>query len=249
MSSVFDSYGAYYDLLYGDKNYAAEVEYIDNLLKRYGKDTRQIIELGAGTGIHGSLLAEKGYKINGIELSSQMVARARVSSGFSIQQGDIRSLRLNQTFDAAISLFHVLSYQVTNEDILETLKTAHLHLRPGAIFIFDFWYSPAVYSQRPESRVKTMENAQAKITRWAEPKIYANENRVDVQYKIHAEEIQTRKTDEFFETHSMRHFSLPEIDLLATATGFERIQAEEFLTAAAPSENTWGVCVVLRRRP
>ena len=45
----------------------------------------------------------------------------------------------------------------------------------------------------------------------------------------------------------MRHFSLPELDLLAADAGFERVGAEEFLTGAAPGESTWGVCLTRRR--
>lgn len=33
--SVFDLYSIYYDLLYSDKDYNAEVKYIDSLLKKY----------------------------------------------------------------------------------------------------------------------------------------------------------------------------------------------------------------------
>ena len=35
MSKVFDSYAAYYDLLYKDKDYKLEVDYIVKLLKKY----------------------------------------------------------------------------------------------------------------------------------------------------------------------------------------------------------------------
>jgi len=45
----------------------------------------------------------------------------------------------------------------------------------------------------------------------------------------------------------MRHFSLPEIDIVAGVHGFERVAAEEFLTGNVPSESTWGVCVILKR--
>ena len=46
----------------------------------------------------------------------------------------------------------------------------------------------------------------------------------------------------------MRHFSLPELDLLAQVAGFERINVEEWLTGAPPSEATWGVCLVMRKQ-
>jgi len=45
----------------------------------------------------------------------------------------------------------------------------------------------------------------------------------------------------------MRHFSIPEIDLIARLTGFEMIHTEEFLTEKPASEETWGVCFVLKK--
>jgi hypothetical protein len=46
----------------------------------------------------------------------------------------------------------------------------------------------------------------------------------------------------------MRHFSLLELDLIAARSGFERLGAQELLTGNAPSEQTWGVCLVMRKR-
>ena len=96
-------------------------------------------------------------------------------------------------------------------------------------------------------RVKRMADELVEITRIAEPDIHPNENRVDVNYTI----FERNKTSGQFKTmqeqHPMRHLSLPEIDLLATSAGLKRLIAEEFLTGYAPSEETWGVCVVLQK--
>jgi hypothetical protein len=45
----------------------------------------------------------------------------------------------------------------------------------------------------------------------------------------------------------MRHFSIPEIRILADMNEFELVETKEFLTAAEPSEKTWGICFVLRK--
>jgi len=248
MSQVFDAYSGYYDLLYQDKDYVAEIAYIEKLLKRHGDNIHELLEFGSGTGIHGSLLAEAGFRVTGIELSQEMVNRATFTDGFSSRQGDIRSLNLNRSFDAVISLFHVMSYQVTNPDIQTTLSNAAGHLLPGGLFIFDFWYSPAVYTQNPVVRVKRMESDKLNITRIAEPKMYPNENRIDVKYTVYAQESLSKECQVFEEVHPMRHFSLPEIDLLADQAGFQKVAAEEFITGAVPGENTWGVCVVLCKK-
>jgi len=243
----FNAYSRYYDLLYRDKDYAAEVDYVHALLERYGVPGHEILELGSGTGKHGRLLAGHGYRVTGIERSAEMVAQAETTDGFTCQQGDIREVTTGRTFDAVLSLFHVISYQVSNADVSAVFARAAEQLQPGGLFIFDVWYSPAVYAQQPEVRVKRLEEGDLKITRIAEPVIYPNENRVDVNYTIFAQDGESGESQTFTENHPMRHFSLPELDLLATNAGFERLCAEAFLTGEAPGEETWGVCLVLRR--
>jgi hypothetical protein len=92
-----------------------------------------------------------------------------------------------------------------------------------------------------------MEDSDVRITRIAEPEIYPNMNRVDVNYTIFANNLLNGKVELFEESHPMRHFSLTEIELLARATGFEYLMAEEFLTGATPGVDTWGVCAVLKK--
>ncbi len=246
-NSIFIVYGQYYDLLYRDKDYAGEVKYLHDLLVRNGIPKGNLLELGSGTGKHACLLAEMGYTVHGIELSAEMIKKVRLVKGFTCQQGDITTANTGAKYDAVLSLFHVISYLTSNIQLQNVFSNAAKHLNVGGLFIFDFWYSPAVYSQRPSIRVKRIEDARCQITRLAEPVIYPNENRVDINYTIFANDLIDNGLQTITEKHSMRHFSLPEIDLLATSHGFERIGAEEFLSSKSVSENTWGVCVTLKK--
>jgi SAM-dependent methyltransferase len=244
---VFNAYSRYYDLLYRDKDYAAEADYVRSVLRTHRAHSGDLLEFGSGTGKHGRLLAAQGYQIHGIERSAEMVGAAQLAPGFTCQQGDIAAINMGRTYSAVLSLFHVISYQTTNQQLQAVFANAAAHLNPGGLFIFDFWYSPAVYAQKPSVRVKRMADAEVEITRIAEPVIHANDNRVDVHFTIFARELATGAVHTLQEVHPMRHFSLLEIDLLADTHGFERSGAEEFSTGKAPSEDTWGVCVVLQR--
>lgn len=246
-NAVFSTYSLYYDLLYRDKDYIAETIYIQDLLSRQGIKKGDLLEFGSGTGKHGRLLAAQGYKVHGIERSEDMVAQADVTTGFTCQQGDICEVELGRSFDAVLSLFHVISYQVSNVQLMAVFNNAAAHLCKGGLFIFDFWYTPAVYAQQPSVRVKRISDDEVEITRIAEPDIHVNENRVDVNYTIFARVKADGRLETFQEKHPMRHFSLPEIDLLAQMTGFKRIDAGEFLTNSHPSPKTWGVCVTLQK--
>jgi SAM-dependent methyltransferase len=246
-NDIYDSYSYYYDLLYRDKSYLKETEYIKDLLSDNNVLGDDILEFGSGTGKHGSILSDYGYKVHGIERSAKMLSKAKKKINFSFQQGDISSINLNKKYDAVISLFHVISYQTTNKNLKMVFTNAAKHLKIGGLFIFDFWYSPAVYKQIPSIRIKRISDEKVKITRLAEPKIFHNENKVEVKYTIFVKNVMTDQTQVFQEVHPMRHFSLPELDMISNDHGFKYIKSEEFLTGNQASENTWGLCMVLRK--
>ncbi len=253
-SSVFADYASYYDLLYKDKDYEGEANYISELIKRHCPEARSILELGSGTGIHASLLVEKGYRVHGIERSPEMLSRSRILAkerdtddellNFSL--GDIRKLRLNERFDAVIALFHVISYQTTNTDVNAAFATARHHLNPGGVFIFDAWYGPAVLTERPEVRIKRMADDQTSITRLAEPVLHPNENLVYVNYHVFVRDRATDSVKELKETHVMRYFFKPEIEMMAHRSRFSVLHSEEWMTGNPIDQNTWGACFIIK---
>jgi SAM-dependent methyltransferase len=240
----FDASAAYYDLLYDDREYEREAESLAGLLRRYAPATRSLLEFGSGTGRHARLLAAMGFAVTGVERSPRMLARA-VPGDYV--QADIRTVALDRQFDAVFSLFHVMSYQTSNDDVLAVLGRAGEHLRPGGLFVFDFWYTPAVLTQGAGTRVKRVGNDAIEVLRVAEPVLMPNLNRVDVNYRFRATDRATGRVSRAAECHPMRHFSLPELDLFARATGFVRRAAVELTTGNEPSTATWGPCVVLAK--
>jgi SAM-dependent methyltransferase len=252
-STVFSEYARYYDLLYKDKNYVGESEYIHGLIQRFAPGARTVLELGSGTGKHAALLARKSYQIHGVEISTDMLARAQalkenagVENALEFTQGDIRDVRIGKTFDVVLSLFHVFSYMTTNDDLLAAFATARTHLKPGGILIFDCWYGPAVLTERPSVRIKRMEDDQIQVTRLAEPVLHPNDNVVDVNYHVLIRNRQTEAVTEIKETHHMRYLFRPEIELLTEQGGFKVLHSEEWITGRKPGFDTWGVCFVAR---
>jgi SAM-dependent methyltransferase len=255
-SSLFSEYAHYYDLLYRDKNYQAEADYVAGLIHRFQPDAQSILELGSGTGIHANLLAKQGYRVHGIERSQEMLVRAQNAAQafkqtssigqLDFSQGDIRTVRLSKHFDVVMALFHVMSYQTTNDDVLAAFRVAREHLKEGSLFIFDVWYGPAVMTERPEVRVKRMADDQVEITRLAEPVLFPNENRVDVHYHIFVRNLVTQVVTEVKESHSMRYFFNPEIEWIAHQTGFHCLHVEEWLSRKVIGCDTWGVCFTLQ---
>ena len=251
--TAFQSYSQYYDLIYADKDYANETTYILAVLARHGLRARTLLELGCGTGRHALLLAERGFDVIGIERSPGMAEEAirrsasLTSGSFTCRIGDIRTTGLGETFDAVLSLFHVVSYQTTDDDVRAVFNAASAHLLPGGLFFFDVWHGPAVLAQRPSIRTKRVEG-QISILRIAEPELDIERRRVTVTLKVLVKDRSSGKLQKIKEVHFMRYFFPSEIDMFASDSGFEVTCSEGFLTGAMPSESTWSVAYVLRRR-
>lgn len=251
---IFERYSECYDLLYRDKDYAGEAAYVAQALRAVAPSASRLLEFGSGTGRHGRLLAGHGFDVVGIERSAGMAAAAEHGQAtsaphrFSCVVNDIRDVRLPQTFDAVVSLFHVVSYQVTNDDLMRAFASARAHLREGGLFLFDVWHGPAVLADRPAVRVKRVEDDRFQLSRIAEPEIDTQEGTVTVRYTVLGVDKRTGHMVDFVETHRVRYLFPTEIALLATAAGFEIVRTEEFLTGAPASDRTWGVSYLLRYR-
>lgn len=254
---VFEAYSQYYDLLYKDKDYVKETEYVNSLIIQFCPLTKNILELGCGTGIHAKKFAELGYYVEGIDLSETMlrlaidrqsVSEIAVSERLSFLEGDIRTYESSLRFDTIISLFHVMSYMISNEDLNQTFKTVKKHLKPQGIFIFDCWHGPGVIKDKPTSRSKSFENEIVSINRISKPTLLPNENRVDVDFEILIKNKATTDEIKLHELHSMRYLFIDEIKSIADINGLEIIHAEEWITKNTLTENSWNACYVCRNK-
>ncbi|HBT61438.1 MAG TPA: SAM-dependent methyltransferase [Elusimicrobia bacterium] len=256
MSRDFAGYARAYDLIYQDKDYAGEAAYVGRLLRRFHPAAKTLIEFGSGTGRHALHLARQGYKVCGVDRSEEMLARAKarraaLSSGsrrvMRFVRGDIRGVRLARRFDAALALFHVMSYQAADEDLRAAFLTARRHVREGGLFIFDAWHGPAVLAQRPGVRIKRVRDGRMEVLRRAQPVLFPDRDAVEVKYQLRIKWKTTGKREEVRETHLMRYVFAPEIARLAQDCGFKVLSAVEWLTGRPLGRRVWSACFVLRR--
>jgi SAM-dependent methyltransferase len=254
MDKVFNAYARYYDLLYKDKAYNTESEYIYSIIKQYAPDAESVMELGSGTGAHAGHIASFGYSVHGIDLSSTMVKQANerklnlpteIANRLVFEKGDVRDVRTGEKYDVIISLFHVMSYQTSNEDLLKAFETVVIHLKPGGIFIFDYWFGPAVLTQKPEVKIKRMGDERSEILRIAEPILKICSNTVEVNFTVIISDKFLRTDFEVVkESHLMRYLFLPELELMNKK--LKLIKTYAWMSDQKPSVSDWAAVSIMK---
>ncbi len=251
--TVFNAYAQYYDLLYQDKDYAQEAYFIHQLITAHAPTTQHLLELGSGTGRHAEYLAEHGYYLTGVERSPEMLAQCiqrqakqppAIKERLTFIEGDLREIRLKKQFDCVLSLFHVISYQVSNADLIAAFDTVARHLKPGGVFIFDVWYGPAVLRELPQVRIKRLQNNSLTLIRIAEPVLYPNDNLVDVNYQVFLQTAGQPTFQELQEVHRMRYLFKPELEDLLYRSSMRLEHYGEWMSDRPVGFDTWGVYFV-----
>lgn len=248
--SVFRDYSNYYDLLYQDKDYYAEVNYIHQLIQGENPGTKTILNLGCGTGKHDLLLAELGYELVSVDISETMIEIAKSQNShpkIDYWVGDVRNFEIDQTFDAVISLFHVMSYQTTEKDLSDSFRTVQKHLTLKGIFIFDCWYGPGVVADPPKHVKKNVEDQNIRVQRKTTPFQIPEKNIVTVQFEVKVEKKNTSIKNVFKEIHPMRYWFNEEIQFIASQSGLSRVEYYKWMTLKKPIDKDWYIVNILKK--
>lgn len=131
-----------YDRLTNDVDYRAVVDFYDEILAREQVRPRTAVDLACGTGSVAILLAEKGLRVTGVDLSEDMLTAAWDKASemeapplFVCQP--LQALHLPRGVDLAVCALDSLDYITEPEHCREAIRRIYKVLNPGGIFIFD----------------------------------------------------------------------------------------------------------------
>ncbi len=136
---LYSAYAEYYDMIYQEYLEERVPRLIDFVVDVFREDSmrsvRDVLDLACGTGGPTMELANRGYRVLGVDVSGDMIRIAREktrgkSLNVELRVCDMRSLNFKEEFDAATCLFTSISYNSSEEDMLKTLKGVHRALRP-----------------------------------------------------------------------------------------------------------------------
>lgn len=116
-------------------HYRDEARYwLRELRSRLPPGRRRILDLGSGGGHHLHPLTAE-FDATAVDLSEAMLEHSRrLNPGVVHQVGDMRSVRLGESFDAVL-IHDAISYMTTESDLQAVFTTARAHLRPGGLLI------------------------------------------------------------------------------------------------------------------
>jgi len=162
----FDSH--YYHLLYQNRNDEEASLFIGNLISelKLPKNSR-LLDLACGKGRHSVTLANHGYHVTGVDLSSNSIDSAKQFEHehlhFSVQ--DMRVPFATNAYDAIFNLFTSFGYFEDLNDNAKVITAIREMLKKNGLLVIDFMNSRRVIDQLVASEKKTIDHIEFSIDR------------------------------------------------------------------------------------
>ncbi|MBQ9967867.1 MAG: methyltransferase domain-containing protein [Oscillospiraceae bacterium] len=141
--SAYEALAFSYDALTQDIPYEQMLSYMEALLQRHGRQPETVLDLACGTGSMSVLMAQKGYRVLGADLSEDMLAMAFEKAAeleenrpYFICQ-PMEGLELPYAVDLIVCCLDSLNYVTDPNVCRKALRRCYEALAPGGVLIFD----------------------------------------------------------------------------------------------------------------
>lgn len=139
---IYEKFAYIYDELMKDVPYDQWVRFINKKKADYQISGTKLLDLGCGTGELSVRLAQNGYHVTGVDLSSEMLSVARLKAdqkGLQIDfyQQDMTELELIGNYDVIGIFCDSLNYLQSPEEVKQTFARVREYLHDHGLFMFD----------------------------------------------------------------------------------------------------------------
>ncbi len=125
----------------------ARARFIERLAREAGG---RLLDVGCATGSFCRLMRQRGIDATGVDINSRFIAAAQAKDPQGrFHVGDMRTLRLDDTFDVVACVGTTFCYNLANHEIAATLARLREHLRPGGLILVDVLNAIAFAGPRP----------------------------------------------------------------------------------------------------
>lgn len=258
LNQQFNTYASYYDLLYKDKNYSAEANFIKQLLVKHSKKnikTLKLIDLACGTGRHLIELGKKGFNnLSGSDISKAMIDEAKnnaAKSKYKLQLYNYsfqEAFKISHKYDVVISMFSAFNYLTSYNDQHVALNNINKLLTKKGLFVFDYWNGHAVVNNYSPVKVLRKKNGNNELIRISETTLDLINQKAKV--KFNCSYLSNKiKIIQFEETHFLHYYFYSEMCNLLNTHGFDIIHVSPFMSLKKKiSADVWNISIVAQKR-
>ena len=164
--SWFDT--PYYHLLYKHRDDKEAHKFIKNLMQFLRIDIDQnILDLACGKGRHSIFLNKLGYRVTGVDLSSQNILQAQKYSNPRLNFGihDMRN-QMDSKFDLILNMFTSFGYFDSDDDDKMVLSAVKNSLNKDGIAVIDFMNTPYIINALVPKNHLCIEGVDVQIERF-----------------------------------------------------------------------------------
>jgi SAM-dependent methyltransferase len=129
------------------EDYVSESEVLASVIRQHAEiAVRSLLHLGSGGG-HNDYTLKLHFDVTGVDSSPHMMELARrLNPEVMYHEGDIRTVRLGDEFDA-VALLDAVNYMLSEDDLRRAFETAYAHLRPGGVLVTAVEITPQSFRQ------------------------------------------------------------------------------------------------------
>ncbi|WP_158542850.1 class I SAM-dependent methyltransferase [Phytoactinopolyspora halophila] len=132
---LYNELAGWWPLISPPSEYVEEAAFFAEVLGRASHPVRSVLELGSGGGNNAAHLKSR-FTMTLVELSENMLAISRRLNPECVHHaGDMRTIRLDETFDA-IFVHDAIGYMLTESELRQAVDTAFAHCHPGGLAVF-----------------------------------------------------------------------------------------------------------------
>ena len=218
-----------YDKFYAQKDYSKETEFIAKFIKN---KKSKILDAGCGTGRHAKLLFEKGYIVNGFDISPEMVEIANSKMPSHFFTANLLDYTSENKYDLIYSFFAVFNHLKNYKQFALALSNLKKCTNERGIIIIDL-HNP----QKSGQKTDKIENA-TRIMRWRKCGILQKEfSKID--FFVDKQIYTTR--------HTFKIFNITKLKKISQKLGFVSIKFVENYDQTKPAtKNSKNIQVILQ---
>lgn len=245
--NLYADLAGYYDQFCAEVDYAEQCLFAQRAFACFASSGgRDYLDLACGTGQHLQHMAGHGFVPSGLDNSSEMLARTatRVPQA-QLLLCDLAAFTQVEEFDLITCFLYSIHYSHPIASLEKTLRRAWRALKPGGVFLFNTVDARGIRNDKTVTTQMTDGDSQLGFrSGWR----YSGEGDVlDLVLSITRDSAAGRET--WQDHHTMTAITLPQLQNLLEASGFEATLLEHDYRAMIPWNGASFNAIVVACRP